>query len=117
MMGMALGLITWDITEEPQTAPNVALFEFETSNRLFSGVFRIRARGVADGVVLEDDWTTNGGSDMRTGFLPMANLVLMTHPKGFEQIAGQLVEEVKRAHAAGVPYRGEIGAPSVELRD
>jgi len=117
MMGMMLGLITWDIAEERRTDPNVASFEFRTSNRLFSGRFRIRVRAVDDSVVLEDDWTTRGGSDMRTSFLPMANLVLLTHPKGFEHIAAQLVDEVKRARAAGVPYSGEIGAPSVELRD
>lgn len=117
MMGMMLGLITWDITEEPRTNPNTVSFEFKTTSRLFWGRFKIRAHQLDDGVLLEDDWTTRGGSDMRTSFLPMANLVLMTHPKGFEQIAAQLVDEIKRARAAGMPYRGEIGAPSVELRE
>ena len=117
MMGTMLGLITWDITEEPRTDPKTVSFEFKTSSRLFWGSFKIRAHEVADGVVLEDDWTTRGGSDMRTSFLPMANLVLLTHPKGFEQIAAALVDEIKRARAAGVPYTGEIDAPSVELRE
>lgn len=117
MMEAALGLITWDIQEEQMTTPDEASFEYKTSNRLFHGFFRIRAKAAADGVILEDDWTTDGGSDMRTSFLPMANLVLMTHPLGFEQIAGEFVDEVRRARAAGAPYKGEISAPSIELND
>jgi hypothetical protein len=117
MMQTTLGTITWDIREEPGSPEGVASFEYNTTSRFFRGKFRIRAKAVEDGVVLEDDWTTVGGSDMRTGFLPMANLVLMTHPLGFEQIADEFVQEVRRARAASVPYTGEIGAPSVELRD
>jgi hypothetical protein len=117
MMQAALGVITWDIREEPMTSPELASLEYKTTNRLFSGYFKIRARQAPDGVILEDDWTTEGGSDMRTSFLPMANLVLMTHPLGFEQIAGEIVDEVRRARAAGLSYTGEIGAPSIELKD
>ena len=117
MMETALGAITWDIREEPVSPSGVASFEYTTTNRLFHGMFRIRAKAAEDGVVLEDDWTTDGGSDMRTSFLPMANLVLLTHPLGFEQIAEEFVEEVRRARAAGTSYSGEIGAPSVELSD
>ncbi|HSL23770.1 MAG TPA: hypothetical protein VK886_19715 [Vicinamibacterales bacterium] len=114
MMVAMLGMVTWDITEEPRADPNVVSFLFKTTNRLFSGHFRIRVLAVDDGVIVDDDWTTAGGSDMRTSFLPMANLVLLTHPLGFNHIVRQMVEELKRAHAAGVPYRGEIGAPSVD---
>ena len=117
MMQAALGLITWDIREEPKPAPDVASFEYITNNRMFNGHFRIRVKAAEDGVILEDDWTTEGGSDMRTSFLLQANLVLFTHPLGFEQIAGEFVEEVRRARAANLPYRGEIGAPSIELTD
>jgi hypothetical protein len=117
VMQAALGLITWDIHEEHTTEPDVVSFEYKTINRLFHGVFRIRVKAATDGVILEDDWTTDGGSDMRTNYLPMANLVLMTHPLGFEHIGNQFVEELRRARAAGVPYVGEIGPPSVELRD
>ncbi|OFW18527.1 MAG: hypothetical protein A3H97_17640 [Acidobacteria bacterium RIFCSPLOWO2_02_FULL_65_29] len=117
MMQAALGTITWDIREEPGSPADVASFEYKTTSRFFRGVFRIRAKAAPDGVVLEDDWTTDGGSDMRTSFLPMANLVLMTHPLGFEQIADEFVQEVRRARGLNVAYSGEIGAPSVELRD
>jgi hypothetical protein len=41
----------------------------------------------------------------------------MTHPLGFAQIAEEFVEEVRRAKAAGVPFTGEIAAPSIELTD
>lgn len=117
LMQSALGTITWDIREEPGSPAGVASFEYKTTSRFFRGMFRIRAKAADDGVVLEDDWTTDGGSDMRTSFLPMANLVLMTHPLGFEQIADEFVQEVRRARAAGAPYVGEIGAPSVESSD
>ena len=117
MMQTALGTITWDIREEPGSPAGVASFEYRTTSRFFRGMFRIRAKTTEGGVVLEDDWTTDGGSDMRTSFLPMANLVLMTHPLGFEQIAQEFVEEVRRARAANAAYTGEIGAPSVELHD
>lgn len=117
MMQTALGTITWDISEVPGSPKGVASFEYKTTSRFFQGRFYIRAKSADGGVVLEDDWTTDGGSDMRTSFLPMANLVLMTHPLGFEQIAEQFVEEVRRARAAGHTYVGEIGAPSVESND
>jgi hypothetical protein len=117
MMVMMLGMITWDITEEPQTNPKTISFRYKTTNRMFGGHFRIRVHELPDGVVLEDDWTTAGGNTMLTSFLPMSNLVLFTHPKGFHQIATNFVDEVKRARAARQPYKGEIGSPSIELRD
>jgi hypothetical protein len=113
-MGAMLGLITWEISEDPPR-PGVAAFEFKTINRLFSGHFKIRVRADGDGVIFDDDWTTEGGSDMRTEFLPMANLVLLTHPKGFEHIVREFVDEVRRARAARQPYTGEIGPPSRAL--
>lgn len=115
-MGSTLGLITWDISEEKRTS-DLVTFRYLTKNRLFGGHFSIRARSAPDGVIFEDDWTTDGGSDMRTEFLPMANLVLMTHPKGFEQIVGEFVDEIRRARASGRPYGGEIGPPSIEQKD
>ena len=116
LMGASLGLITWKISVDPaSTADSVSLI-FQTTNYLFSGHFKINAKTApgGDGVILEDDWTPEGGADMRTDYLPMANLVLATHPLGFEQIAGQFVAEVQRARARGTRYVGEIGPPSVE---
>src|SRR5262249_14851190 len=114
VMQAALGTITWDIAERPSGESGVAAIEFKTASRFFCGHFWIRARDVDGGVILEDAWTVAGGSDMRTAYMPMANLVLMTHPKGFAQIAEQFVEEVRRARAGDVEYVGEIGPPSVE---
>lgn len=114
LIGASLGLIEWNIWVDPvSTADRVSLY-YQTTNDMFSGHFHINARTAPDGVILEDDWTTGGGGDMRTSYLLMANLVLMTHPKGFEQIAGEFVAEVQRARMAGTPYVGEIGLPSVE---
>ncbi len=111
-----LGTIQWEITQDPAASPDLVSFNFKTTSDLFWGHFKIRARRAPDGiVVLEDDWTTDGGSNMRTEYLAMANLVLLTHPRGFEQIAEEVAEEVKRARATGARYVGEIGAPSEDL--
>lgn len=114
LMGKTLGLITWTIGVDPGASVERVGIRFGTSANLFAGHFKINAKATAGGVILEDDWTTEGGADMRTHFLMMANLVLLTHPKGFEQIADAIVAEIRRARAAGVPYTGEIGPPSVD---
>ena len=114
MMGAGLGLIEWKIRVEDGATPDRVCTRFDTKAKLFGGHFKINVVATADGVVLEDDWTPEGGADMRTSYLMMANLVLSTHPKGFEHIANAFVAEVTRARAAGRPYEGEIGPPSVD---
>jgi hypothetical protein len=117
LMGATLGLITWEITVDHGASAERVGIRFGTSANLFAGHFKINVKTTGGGVILEDDWTPEGGADMRTHFLMMANLVLLTHPKGFEQIADAVVTEIRRARAAGVPYSGEIGAPSVDEDD
>ena len=114
LIGAGLGLIEWNIWVEPSSTAERVQLHFQTTNDMFSGHFFINATKAGDDVILEDDWTTDGGANMRTSYLLMANLVLMTHPKGFEQIAANFVEEVERARMRGMPYLGEIGPPSVE---
>jgi len=114
LMGEGLGLIEWKIVVDPASTPDRVSLHYQTTNNLFWGHFRINVIATSGGVILEDDWTPEGGADMRTGFLAMANLVLFTHPKGFEQIAAEVVDEIKRARAAGSEYVGEIGPPSIE---
>ena len=114
LIGAGLGLIEWNIWVDPASTSDHVSLHFKTTNDMFSGHFFINATRAGDDVILEDDWTPEGGSDMRTSYLLMANLVLMTHPKGFEQIAAQFVAEVRRARMSGTPYIGEIGSPSVE---
>ena len=116
LMGAGLGLIEWKIWVDPaSTSENVSL-HVDTTSDFFGGSFRINAKAApgGDGVILEDDWTPQGGANMRTHYLLMANLVLSTHPVGFEEIAANFVEEIKRARAKGTAYVGEIGPPSVE---
>jgi hypothetical protein len=113
LMVAALGPVEWHMSIYPGATDTRVTMRFDTHANLFGGHFYIIAKAAADGVVLEDDWTTAGGADMKTSYMPMANLVLLTHPKGFEQIAGELVVEAKRARAAGMLYSGEIGTPSV----
>lgn len=115
VMVSMLGLITWEISEDPGATPDLVSLNFKTTNALFGGHFKIKVRSTTDGVILEDDWRPEGGADMRTDYLAMANLALATHPRGFEQIADVVVEEVKRARARNAPYVGEIGPPSVEV--
>jgi hypothetical protein len=112
-----LGLITWRISEDPGATADVVSLNFNTTNELFGGDFKLLARNAPGGVILEDDRRREGGGDVRTNYLAMANLALTTHPRGFEQIAEKVVEEVTRARAKGVPYTGEIGPPSIELVD
>ena len=116
VMGGVLGLITWKISVDPSSTDDSVRLYVDTVSDLFGGHFFLNAVASpdGDGVILEDDWTPEGGADMRSNFLAMANLVLSTHPLGFEQIASNFVEEVKRSRAAGTAYVGEIGPPSVE---
>ena len=114
LMGASLGLIEWKISLDARSTAGHMGFRYQTTNKLFSGHFYINVKAAPGGVILEDDWTTAGGADMRTNFLMMGNLVLLTHPKGFEHIGAAFVEEVKRARASGTPYVGEIGPPSID---
>lgn len=114
LMGAGLGLIEWRVSVDPGATADRVGIRIGTTNKLFGGHFYINATAIPGGVILADEWTPEGGADMRTSYLLMANLVLATHPRGFEHIADLFVEEVKRARAAGVPYSGEIGVPSVD---
>lgn len=114
LMVKMLGLIEWEVSEDPSTSEDEATINIKVTNKLFFGCFKIRIRRTPDGVILEDDWCPEGGADMRTKTLAMANVVLATHPKGFEQIAAQVVEEIDRAKRKGRTYIGEIGPPSEE---
>ena len=114
MVGL-LGLIEWRLSEEPAPDPDAASIHVAVKSKLFGGHFRFRIHREPDGVVLDDDWLPEAGANLRAGSLAMANLVLGTHPLGFEQIAERVVEEILQAHAQGRPYAGEIGPPSVDL--
>jgi hypothetical protein len=67
-------------------------------------------------VIVDDDWLPEGGGEVRAGSLPMAWLVLETHPVGFEQIVENLADEVVRAQREGRPYIGELKEPTPEHR-
>ncbi len=115
MMVAALGLIEWNLTQDPGMSQDEGSVDVKVTNKLFFGHFKIRARRQEDGVLFEDNWCPSGGGDMRTEYLAMANLVLTTHPKGFEQLAERVIEEITRARQKGIPYIGEIGSPSIEV--
>lgn len=103
-----LGLVEWHMTEEPITNPDLVTVHVDVTNKLFNGHFKFRISREADGVIVDDDWRPEGGGDVRTGTIPMANLVLMTHPLGFEQIVERAVEEILKARDQGRPYVGQI---------
>ena len=109
-----LGLVEWEMSEEPVTDPDVFTIHVKVTSRFFRGHFKFRIFRVDDGVILDDDWLPSGGGDVRTATLPMGTLVLETHPVGFEQIAEQVVEEILQARRAGVAYEGRIGPPLPE---
>ena len=113
-MGGALGLIDWKYWVDAASTPDRMIVQVQTHTWLFGGRFRFVVKAAADGVILADDWTTANGNDMRSNWMMMANLALMTHPMGFHHIAQNIVDEVRRARAAGVPYVGEIGSPSID---
>jgi hypothetical protein len=110
-----LGLVEWEMSEEPRTNPDVVTIHVKLTSRYFGGQFKFRVHRRPEGVILDDDWMPEGGGDVRTPSLPMGNLVLMTHPLGFEQIAERVVEEILQARNQGIPYVGQIGPPSEEL--
>ncbi len=113
-MVAALGLVEWEMSEEPVTDPDVFTIHVNVTSRFFRGHFKFRIFRVEDGVILDDDWLPSGGGDVRTETLPMGTLVLETHPVGFEQITEQVIEEILAARRAGVPYEGRIGPPLAE---
>jgi hypothetical protein len=110
-----LGLVEWEMSEEPATNPDVVSIHVKLTSKYFGGHFKFRIHRDPEGVILDDDWLPEGGGDVRTSSLPMANLVLTTHPLGFEQIAERVVEEILQARREGRPYVGEIGPPSEEI--
>lgn len=114
-MVAALGLVEWEMSEEETGDPDVALIHVDLTSRFFRGVFKFRIHRRPDGVIIDDDWLPSGGGDVRTATIPMANLVLSTHPLGFEQITERVVEEILQARAAGRPYVGQIKPPAVDL--
>ena len=106
-----LGLIEWEMSLEPDSGPDCASVKIIVTNKLFSGHFKIRVLRCPDGVILEDDWTPAGGAEVKTDYLAMANLVLVTHPRGFELITDRIVYEVEKARKRGAAYRGETCSP------
>lgn len=109
-----LGLVEWEMSEEPAKGADVSCVRVKVTSRFFRGYFSFWIRREADGVVLDDDWLPESGGDVRTPALPMGWLVLLTHPLGFEQIAERVLDEIVRARRAGRPYVGEIGPPIEE---
>jgi hypothetical protein len=110
-----LGLVEWQMAEEPITNPDLVTIHVDVTSNLFRGHFKFRISRDPDGVIVDDDWRPEGGGDVRARNLPMANLVLMTHPLGFEQISERTVEEILQAQNQGRPYVGQIGPPSEQL--
>jgi hypothetical protein len=115
LMVAALGLVEWEMSEEPITNPDLVTIHVKLTSKFFGGHFKFRISREPDGVILDDEWRTEGGGDVRAGSVPMGNLVLQTHPVGFEQIAERVVEEILQARNAGRPYIGQIGPPSESL--
>lgn len=113
-MVAALGLVEWEMSEEPVTDPDIFTVHVNVTSRFFRGHFKFRIFRVEDGVILDDDWLPSGGGDVRTATLPMGTLVLETHPLGFEQITEQVIEEILAARREGIPYEGRIGPPLAE---
>jgi hypothetical protein len=111
-----LGLVEWEMSEEPITNPDLVTIHIKVTSRFFGGHFKFRISREPDGVIVDDEWRPEGGGDVRAGSVPMANLVLATHPLGFEQIVERAVEEILQAQNQGRPYVGQIGPPSEELK-
>jgi hypothetical protein len=115
LMVAALGLIEWELSLDPGHSEHKASVNVKVTNRLFGGHFKIHARREGNSVLFEDDWTPSGGGDMRTSYMAMANIVLMTHPKGFSQVADRIIEEISASRSKATVYTGEIGPPSTEI--
>jgi hypothetical protein len=114
-MVAALGLVEWHMREEPVTDPDRVTIHVDLSSQYFGGRFKFRISRDGDDVLVDDEWRPEGGGDVRAASLPMGNLVLATHPVGFEQIVERVTEEISQAQNAGRPYVGQIGAPSEQL--
>lgn len=112
LMVAMLGLVEWHMYEEPITDPCLVTIHVDVNNKLFNGHFKFRISREEDGIIVDDDWRPEGGGDVRTATLPMANLVLLTHPLGFEQIVERTAEEILQAQNQGLPYVGQIGPVS-----
>jgi hypothetical protein len=110
-----LGLVEWEMNEEETGDPDLACIHVNVTSRFFRGHFKFRIHRQSDGVLLDDDWLPSGGGDVRTATIPMANLVLSTHPLGFEQIAERVVEEILEARGEKRSYKGQIQPPAVDL--
>jgi hypothetical protein len=110
-----LGLVEWHMSEEPGDNPDLVSIRVKVTSRFFGGVFMFRVHRQPDSVIVDDDWLPEGGGNVRTPALPMANLVLQTHPLGFEQIVERITEEILQAKKKGRPYVGQIGLPSIEI--
>jgi len=109
-----LGLVEWEVSEEPVTGPDLVSIHVKVTSRFFGGHFKFRVHRQPDGVIVDDDWLPEGGGDVRARSLPMAWLVLKTHPLGFEQIVERVSEEILLAQRAGRPYTGELASPIPE---
>ena len=110
-----LGLVEWHMSDETDDNPDLVSIRVKVTSRFFRGVFMFRAHRQPDGVLVDDDWLPEGGGDVRTPSLPMANLVLQTHPLGFEQIVERITEEILQANTQGRPYVGQMGPSSIEI--
>lgn len=108
-----LGLVEWHMSEEPITNPDLVTIHVDVTNKYFKGHFKFRISREPDGVIVDDEWRPEGGGDVRTATLPMANLVLLTHPLGFEQIVERVVEEILQAQNQARPYVGQMGPSEV----
>lgn len=106
-----LGLVEWHVSEEPVTNPDLVSIHVDVTSRFFGGHFKFRIHRDPDGVIVDDDWLPEGGGDVRARSLPMAWLVLKTHPLGFEQIVERVTDEILQAQKAGRPYTGELKSP------
>jgi len=111
-----LGLVEWHVSEEPVTSPDLVSIHVKVTSRFFGGHFKFRIHRQPDGVIVDDDWLEEGGGDVRARSLPMAWLVLKTHPLGFEQIVERVADEIVQAEHAGQPYVGQLKSP-LEARD
>ena len=109
-----LGLVEWQVSEDPVTSPDLVSIHVNVTSRFFRGHFKFRVRREPDGVIVDDDWLPEGGGDVRARSLPMAWLVLKTHPLGFEQIVERVSEEILQAQRARRPYTGQLTSPIPE---
>jgi len=110
-----LGLVEWEMSEEPITNPDLVTVHVKVTSKFFGGHFKFKISREPDGVIVDDEWRPEGGGNVMAASVPMGNLVLATHPVGFEQIVERVSEEILQAQSEGRPYVGQIGPPSEEL--